>query len=118
MTEKLFRVHDIMRFNYSEIGQYIDENHTDKPLRNDEIVNLLNQQHEEIQELNYILRNEMDIKIQYKQRVIEVLQKYYKLYANMAVELRHDKYSNGVYHNVLEVLEEIADELGVALNDC
>ena len=44
MTEKRFRVNDLMKFNYSEIGEYVDENHTDRPLRNDEVVDLLNEQ--------------------------------------------------------------------------
>lgn len=51
MSEKKYRVHKEVKFNYSEIGQYIDENHTDKPLRNDEIVDLLNEQEEEIKDL-------------------------------------------------------------------
>lgn len=51
MIEKKYRVNDWFKFSYSEIGEYIDENHTDKPLRNDEIVDLLNKQHEQIQEL-------------------------------------------------------------------
>lgn len=42
-----YRVHEIARFNYSDIGEYIDENHTDRPLRNDILVELLNELHEE-----------------------------------------------------------------------
>lgn len=38
-----YRVHEIVEFDYSEIGEYIDENHTDRPLRNDEICKLLNE---------------------------------------------------------------------------
>lgn len=41
--EKKYRVHDLVKFNYSEIGEYIGEGYTDKPLRNDEIVDLLNE---------------------------------------------------------------------------
>lgn len=51
MTEKRFRVNDEVKYNYSEIGEYIDKNHTDKPLRNDEVVELLNELHEENQDL-------------------------------------------------------------------
>lgn len=51
MTKKKYRVHDWVKFNYSEIGEYIDENHTDRPLRNDEVVKLLNELHEENQDL-------------------------------------------------------------------
>ena len=46
LTEKKYRVHKFDKFHYSEIGEYVDENHTDKPLRNDEIVDLLNENEE------------------------------------------------------------------------
>ena len=58
MTDKYgdkYRVHNWVKFNYSEIGEYIDENHTDKPLRNDVIVDLLNSQDAEICALNKLL---------------------------------------------------------------
>ena len=48
---KKYRVHELVRFNYSEIGEYIDEYHTDRPLRNDELVDLLNNQDDKIREL-------------------------------------------------------------------
>lgn len=44
MNKKQFRVNDLVKFNYSEIGKYVDENHTDRPLRNDEVCDLLNEQ--------------------------------------------------------------------------
>lgn len=47
-----YRVHDWVKFNYSEIGEYIDENHTDRPLRNDKLVDLLNEQDTKICALN------------------------------------------------------------------
>ena len=50
-----YRVYDFVKFNYSEIGEYIGENYTDKPLRNDEIVDLLNEQDAEICALNKLL---------------------------------------------------------------
>lgn len=50
MTEK-YRVHDLAKFHYSEIGEYIDENHTDRPLRNDMLVDLLNQLNDENEQL-------------------------------------------------------------------
>ena len=43
MTGKRFRVNELVKYNYSDIGEYIDENHTDRPLRNDEVVELLNE---------------------------------------------------------------------------
>lgn len=42
MSEKRFRVHDLVKYDYSDIGEYLDENHTDRPLRNDEVCRLLN----------------------------------------------------------------------------
>ena len=47
MSEK-FRVNDLVKFNYSEIVKYVDENHTDRPLRNDEVCDLLNKQQVQI----------------------------------------------------------------------
>ena len=57
MTEKKYRVHDWVKFDYSEIGQYIGEGYTDKPLRNDEIVDLLNQLSEENEQLKQQLED-------------------------------------------------------------
>lgn len=51
MNKKQFRVNDLVKFNYSEIGEYVDENHTDRPLRTDEVVNKLNEQQDKITEL-------------------------------------------------------------------
>lgn len=48
---KKYRVHELVRLHYSDIGEYIDEYHTDRPLRNDILVDLLNNQNEQIQEL-------------------------------------------------------------------
>ena len=50
-----YRVHDLVKFDYSEIGEYIGEGYTDKPLRNDEIVNLLNE-NEKLKKENMELR--------------------------------------------------------------
>lgn len=64
MTDKRFRVHDLVKFNYSEIGEYTDENHTDKPLRNDEIVNLLNtlyEENEQVKQLIHTILVQLDI---------------------------------------------------------
>lgn len=46
-----YRVHNWVKFDYSQIGEYIDENHTDKPMRNDELVELLDEQYNRIKEL-------------------------------------------------------------------
>ena len=55
MSEKRFRVNDLVKYNYSEIGEYIDENHTDRPLRNDEVCDLLNEQQGIIEEKNNVI---------------------------------------------------------------
>lgn len=46
-----YRVHNWVKFDYSQIGEYIDEHHTDRPLRNDELIDLLNEQYNRIKEL-------------------------------------------------------------------
>lgn len=61
--KKRFRTNDLVKFDYSEIGEYVDENHTDKPLRNDEVCKLLNELHEENQEL----KNDCSILVQSNQ---------------------------------------------------
>ena len=64
MTEKRFRVNDLVKYNYSEIGEYIDENHTDRPLRNDEVVELLNELYEENKQLKkHIEEHSIDEKL-------------------------------------------------------
>ena len=42
MVDK-YRVNDFVKFNYSDIGEYVDEYHTDTPLRNDEVMDKLNE---------------------------------------------------------------------------
>ena len=48
---KKYRVHELARLNYSDIGEYIDEDHSDSPLRNDILVNLSNNKDDQIREL-------------------------------------------------------------------
>lgn len=50
MTSK-YKVHHWAEYDYSEIKEYVDEWHTDKPLRNDELVEILNSQDQKIKEL-------------------------------------------------------------------
>ena len=59
MIEK-YRVHELARLNYSDIGEYIDENHTDRPLRNDILVKLLNNQDKQIKELEEDLNDALN----------------------------------------------------------
>ena len=51
MSEKRFRVNDLVKYVYSDIGEYVDEKHTDTPLRNDEVCKILNEQQASINEL-------------------------------------------------------------------
>ena len=68
MSEKRFRVNNLVKYDYSEIGEYIDENHTDRPLRNDEIVDLLNQLNQENEHLIIGNKNLMKKNEQLKER--------------------------------------------------
>lgn len=61
--KKRFRTNDLVKFDYSEIGEYVDEEHTDTPLRNDEVCKLLNELHEE----NQRLKNDCSILVQSNQ---------------------------------------------------
>ena len=55
MMNKKFRVDDLVKYDYSAIGEYVDENHTDRPLRNDEVCDLLNEQQGIIEEKNNVI---------------------------------------------------------------
>lgn len=57
-NEKRFRVNDLVKYDYSEIGEYVDENHTDRPLRNDEVCDLLNEQDRKIRQLEKVIEDE------------------------------------------------------------
>lgn len=52
MTEEKYRTHEICQFDYSDIWEKsFDERYTDTPMRNDEIVALLNNQNKVTEEL-------------------------------------------------------------------
>lgn len=72
MSEKRFRVNDLVKYDYSEIGEYIDENHTDRPLRNDEVVDMLNEQ-------EAIIQKEKGEKINAEEKLSYMIWKYNKL---------------------------------------
>ena len=55
MMNKKFRVDDLVKYDYSAIGEDVDENHTDRPLRNDEVCDLLNEQQGIIEEKNNVI---------------------------------------------------------------
>ena len=50
MTSK-YKVKSLVKYEYSDIGEYIGEGYTDRPLRNDELVKILNTQDKKIKEL-------------------------------------------------------------------
>ena len=56
MTSK-YNVHEFVQYEYSDISEYIGEEYTDRPLRNDELVDLLNSQDKRIKELEAELEN-------------------------------------------------------------
>lgn len=50
MTNK-YRVHELAKYKYSDIGEYIGEGYSNKAIRNDELVEILNSQEKRINEL-------------------------------------------------------------------
>lgn len=94
MTEKKYRVQDLVKFDYSEIGGYIGEGYSDKPLRNDEIVDLLN----DLTDNRNSLARGFD---KYQAKVGYVIGKYGRMFNRNTVEF--------------QLIEEIADELGFDL---
>ena len=50
MTSK-YMVSSLVKYKYSDIGEYIGEGYTNKPLRNDELVEILNSQDKRIKDL-------------------------------------------------------------------
>lgn len=50
MTSK-YIVHELAKYKYSDIGEYIGEGYSNKAIRNDELVEILNSQDRRIEEL-------------------------------------------------------------------
>ena len=50
MTSK-YRLHDLVQYQYSDISEYIGEGYTNRALRNDELVKILNSQDKRIKDL-------------------------------------------------------------------
>lgn len=50
MTRK-YRVNPDLQYQYSDIGEFIGKGYTNRPLRNDELVKILNKQDKRIKEL-------------------------------------------------------------------
>lgn len=91
MTEERYRTHELCQFNYSEIWKKsIYENCTDTPLRNDEIVSLLNEQDVEIQRLLSLL-NKQDVEIHRLKTIIDGLNYALKNIKKIDVEIDLNK---------------------------
>jgi len=56
MIEK-YRVHDLVKYKYSEIREYVGEGYTDNPIINHELVDILNSQDKRIKELEIQLED-------------------------------------------------------------
>ena len=95
------------RFTHKDKSLYIDDDYFCELEDGDEITELLNRQ-------QYTVETVWKENEQLKQ-VKKVLKRYYDNYTQMAVDLRDDKYANSMCHDVIEVLCEIADKLGVKL---
>ena len=95
MTEMKYRVHDWVRFDYSEIGEYIGEDYTDKPLRNDEIVDLLNSQRQWIKERGEIINNLKKENEQLKQFIKSLASPDGRIWLNDGYVYRIDKVLKG-----------------------
>ena len=52
-----YKIHPDLQYQYSDIGEYIGEGYTDRPLRNDELVEILNSQDKRIKDLEAELEN-------------------------------------------------------------
>ena len=103
MTEKRFRVHEWVKYNYSEIGEYIDENHTDTPLMNNEVCELLNELNDECKVLE--IENEA---------LEDGATKYAKLYHESLKENERLRKEN---KRLKELVEYFADELKIDLGE-
>ena len=56
MIEK-YRVHDLVKYKYSEIREYVGEGYTDNPIINHELFDILNSQDKRIKELEIQLED-------------------------------------------------------------
>lgn len=52
-----YRVHELAKYKYSDISKYVGEEYTNEPLRNDELVEILNSQDKRIKGLEAQLEN-------------------------------------------------------------
>ena len=88
----------------------------DKPLEDETVVSLLFENDKLKQQIE--TKNQQIKELETEQNQVQkVLTDYFNRYTKMAVELRGDKYGNGVCHNVTEVIMEIADKLDINIID-
>ena len=88
----------------------------DKPLEDETVVSLLFENDKLKQQIE--TKNQQIKELETEQNQVQkVLTDYFNRYTKMAVELRGDKYGNGVCHNVTEVIIEIADKLDINIID-
>lgn len=96
-----YRVHELGKFRYSDIGEYVDEDHTDRPLRNDELVDLLNNKEHTINEMIKTIRiyddAYIDLNKKYKKVVDENEQLKKKILEEIDLEVAYvnETYSDG-----------------------
>lgn len=91
---KRFRVNDLVKYDYSEIGEYIDENHTDRPLRNDELCKLLNELNEE----NNVLKQQLKTKY--------IVNKQYEEKEKLKKNINQIEKENKILHQRIQILRE------------
>ena len=105
----MYRVHDWDKFNYSRIKQYIGEGYTDKSLRNDEIVDLLNSQRQWIEEQREIILGKDKIRMELLEE-IEELKKEVEYWKQVVCQYNNEE-------EVSELSEETIDKFKQDLKD-
>lgn len=94
MSEKRFRVNDLTKYIYSEIGEYVDEKHTLTLLRNDKLCKLLNELNEE----NDVLKQQLKTKY--------VVNKQYEEKEKLKKEINQLEKENKILHQRIQILRE------------
>lgn len=92
MTRK-YSVHECVKYNYSDIGKYIGEEYTNEPIRNDELVQILNMQYMKIKGLEAELETYKTIVNSRNKRIKELeteLENYKTLQFRKTVKYRRD----------------------------
>lgn len=93
MTSK-YSVSLLVKYKYSDIGEYIGEGYTNRAIRNDELVNILNKQDERIKELEAELENLNNECGKCKFFMIDNIKKYICTYHNCKLQSYNDKACN------------------------